>query len=167
MGYQFNESTNEGTQQIIDAMFLKSLGMKEDDARYETALYLVYGDHKTMARMLSTKTLHQSQESTPFNQYKWLVAIGALFHLQMNLAHLLLMTHFGSDKPKARLDKSHLREHAKFWNRTKIRPSKFDFHAAEELIIHSYKARIAAMFWIIIRRRDAGFKCLQESSFTQ
>lgn len=41
-GYKFDESTNEGTQQILDTMFLRSLGIKEEDPRFESALYLVY-----------------------------------------------------------------------------------------------------------------------------
>lgn len=163
-GYKFNKSTNEGTQQIINAMFLNSLGIKEDP-HFRSALYLVYGDHKTVARMLSTRYLHESQETNAFAQYKWLVPVAALFHLQMNLVHLLLMTHFGSEKPSANLDNSHLCQNAEFWNRTKIRPGKFDFHAAEELIIHSYKARVVAMVWIIVRRQDATMRAIHSNRY--
>lgn len=33
---------------------------KKKDPRFESALYLVYGDHKTVTRMLSTRYLHES-----------------------------------------------------------------------------------------------------------
>ena len=35
-GYEFDESTNEGTRQILNAMFLRSLGIKEEDPRFES-----------------------------------------------------------------------------------------------------------------------------------
>ena len=91
--------------------------------------------------IMDIEKLHESQETDASAQYKWLVPVAALFHLQMNLVHLLFLTPFGSEKPAARLDHSHLRHNVEFWNCTKIRPGKFDLHAAEELIIHSYKAR--------------------------
>jgi hypothetical protein len=34
-----------------------------------------------------------------------------------------------------------------FWDRKKISRTKSKFHALEELVIHSYKARIVALFW--------------------
>lgn len=52
------------------------------------------------------------------------------------------MTHFGSKNLLAKLDNSHLCQYAEFWNCTKIRPGKFNFHTPEELIIHSYKTRV-------------------------
>lgn len=95
---------------------------------------------------------HEAQETTPFDQWKWLVLVAALFYLQMDLVHLLLVNRYGSENLDARLDRSQLRQHAEFCNCTKIRPRKFDFHAAE-LIIHSYKACMIAMFWIIVRKQ--------------
>lgn len=82
----------------------------------------------------------------------------------MNLVHLLFMTHFGFKKPAAKLDHSHLCHNAEFWNCTKIRLGKFDFHAAEELIIHSYKARVVATVWIIVSRKDTIMGAIQSNS---
>ena len=95
-------------------MFLTLLGIKKDNSCFETALYLVYDDHKTVAHMLNIRYLHEFQQKDTFIQYKWLVPVVALFHLQMNLVHLLLMNHFGSEKPSAKLDHSHLCQNAKF-----------------------------------------------------
>lgn len=144
-GYKFNKSTNKRMQQIFNAMFLTLLAIKKNDPCFETALYLVYNDHKMVACMLNTRYLHESQETGTFIQYKWLVPVAALFHLQMNLVHLLLMTYFGSEKPSAKLDHSHLCQNPEFWNCTKIRPGKFNFHVAEKLVIHSYKSHVVAM----------------------
>ena len=81
-----------------------------------------------------------------------------------NLVYLLLMTHFGSEKLLAKLDHSHLCQNAEFWNYTKIRPGKFNFHAVKELVIHSYKAHVIAMIWIIVRRKNATMGVTQSKS---
>lgn len=65
-GYKFDKSTNKGMQQILNAMFSRSLGIKEEDPRFESALFLVYADYNTVTRMLSTKILHESQKTSIF-----------------------------------------------------------------------------------------------------
>ena len=64
---------------------------------------------------------------------------------------MLLNNHYGSTKVK-NSTRSNLRNHAEFWGRKKCRPEGWDFHATEELILQSCKARIAATLWSFVER---------------
>jgi hypothetical protein len=47
-------------------------------------------------------------------------------------------------------DPSTLHHAANFWRRKKIKKEKADFFALEELIIHSFKARVVAAYWSLL-----------------
>lgn len=138
-----NESTNEGTQAIINHLFPELLGIPQDSSYYTDQLALIVGGHKTWARILSTMFQHQVQETSVYERYGWILPIGALFHLQLNMIDMLLNNHYGSTKVKTST-RSNLRHHAEFWGRKKCRPEGWDFHATEELILQSFKARVVA-----------------------
>lgn len=74
----------------------------------------------------------------PVDSLNWVLPIPALFHLKMNFLYMLSKCHFGgSDK-----DQSSLHDAINFWARKKISRTKSEFFALEEVIIHSFQARI-------------------------
>lgn len=149
-----NESTNEGTQAIIDRLFPELLDIRKDNPYYAEKLALSVGDHKTWARLMSTMFQHQAQETSVYDRYGWYLPVGALFHLQLNMIDMLLNNHYGSTKMKTST-RSNLRNHAEYWDRKKVRPEKWDFHATEELILQSYKARVIATLWSFVEENES------------
>ena len=149
LGLMINESTNEGTQAIINRLYPELLGIPKESLYYTNQLALIVGDHKTWARILSTMFQHQVQESSVYEQYGWILPIGALFHLQLNMIDMLLNNHYGSTKVKDSA-RSNLRNHVEFWGQKKCRPKGWDFYATEELILQSHKARIVATLWNVV-----------------
>ena len=149
-----NESTNEGTQAIINRLYPELLGIPKESLYYTNQLALIVGDHKTWARILSTMFQHQVQESSVYEQYGWILPIGALFHLQLNMIDMLLNNHYGSTKVKDSAQ-SNLKNYAKFWGRKKCRSEGWDFHATKELIFQSHKARMVAMLWSFVESGES------------
>ena len=88
-----------------------------------------------------------------YKRYGWILPIGALFHLQLNMVDMLLNNHHGSTKVKTST-RSNLSNHAEFWGRKKCRPKGWDFHATKELILQSCKARIVATLWSFVEREE-------------
>ncbi|KAF5134279.1 hypothetical protein E5D57_004912 [Metarhizium anisopliae] len=77
--------------------------------------------------------------------------VPALFHLRMNYLYMLSRTHFGAAGDGS---KATLYDTMNFWIRKGIQAKKADFYALEQLIIHSFQARICALMWS--RLRDLG-----------
>jgi len=64
----------------------------------------------------------------------------------MNYLYMLSNRHYGgmgADPPT-------LHHAANIWRRKKIKKEKVDFFALEELIIHSFKARVVAAYWSLL-----------------
>jgi hypothetical protein len=61
----------------------------------------------------------------------------------MNLVFMMTKVHFGGEDR----DQSSIYDAMNYWHRKKISKLKSDFFALEELIIHSFQARIAAILW--------------------
>ncbi|KAJ5557875.1 hypothetical protein N7513_003461 [Penicillium frequentans] len=53
-------------------------------------------------------------------------------------------------------DLSTLHDAANFWRRKKISKAKSDFFALEELVIHSFEARVAAVYWSLLSNTGLG-----------
>jgi hypothetical protein len=70
-----------------------------------------------------------------------MLPIPVLFHLKMNLLKLILQTHFGGQST----DQSSLYYAINFWARKRIARKRAEFHTLEELIIHSFRARIVGL----------------------
>jgi hypothetical protein len=64
---------------------------------------------------------------------------------------MISRAHFGGQDK----DQSLLYNAMNFWGRKRISRTKSEFHALEELVIHSYKARIVAFFWRHMEHRSA------------
>jgi len=81
--------------------------------------------------------------------------IPGFFHLKMNLLYSLGKSHRGDDDSSSN-SYSTLSAHIQALHRKNIPPGKAPFHHMEELIIHSFKARIVALFLLYIKERTKG-----------
>jgi len=135
-----DESSNAGNLAILENIFKGQYRLP--DCTFEKRLFLVYGDQKTIQRLRTIKRRRRESEK-PFDCLQWILPVPALFHLKMNLLYMISKAHFGGQDK----DQSSLYDAMNFWGRKRISRTKSEFHALEELIIHSYKARIVAFFW--------------------
>ena len=144
-----DESTTSNNIQIIEDIYKRQCGIKEDDPAYNVMLRLIYGDLKTWARIQSAKILRRGISEQPFDRFDWLLPGMGLWHLRLNMLQLIHRIHWGGAGPA---DPSTLQYAADRWDRSRVvQPN--DFQALEELVIHSYQARITGI-WIRLLRRE-------------
>ena len=136
----YDESSNAGNLAILENIFRGQYHLP--DSIFQKRLYLVYGDQKTIRRLRTIKRRRRESEM-PFDRLQWILPVPALFHLKMNLLYMISKAHFGGQDR----DQSSLYDAMNFWGRKRITRTKSEFHALEELVIHSYKARIVAFYW--------------------
>lgn len=144
-----DESSNTGNLAVLENIFRNQYGLAEQ--RFEKALFLIYGDQKTVQRIRTIKR-RRRDSIRAYDSLKWALPVPALFHLKMNLLFMLLKCHFGGEDR----DQSTLYDAMNFWNRKKISKAKADFFALEELVIHSFQARIVAIMWHKLSRTGLG-----------
>ena len=77
-----NESTNEGNIAILHNIFESQFYMAPDDPSWATTIRLVYGNMKTVARMLSVIGIRSDPNTKrPFDRLQWLLPGIGLWHL--------------------------------------------------------------------------------------
>jgi len=150
-----DESTNSGNLAVLHDIFSKQYRLDENSELYSTRLFLIYGDQKTVQRIRSCK--HVRRRSTrAYDSLQWALPVAGLFHLKMNYLYMLSNCHYGGMGG----DPSTLYHAANFWRRKKIKKEKADFFALEELIIHSFKARVIAAYWSLLSETGLGESAL-------
>jgi len=144
-----DESTNAGNIQILSNIFQHQYGLP--DSLFERILLLIYGDQKTVQRIRSIKQRREEAER-PYDRLQWALPVPALFHLRMNYLYMISRLHFGGPDR----DQSTLHDAMNFWTRKKISKSKADFYALEQLIIHSFQARVCALLMNMLSQSGQG-----------
>lgn len=141
-----DESTNTNNLYILDDIYQQQFALDRDTCPQN--IRLIYGDLKTVKRILAVKTIRRSTAQHPYDQYDWLIPGLGLWHLRLNLLQMLHRIHWGGPNLT---DPTTLQFAADRWHRHRVvQPN--DFQALEDLIIHSYQARICG-FWLIIAQR--------------
>jgi hypothetical protein len=144
-----DESSNAGNILILENIFQYQYQLP--DSAFEQRLFLIYGDQKTTQRIRSIKQRREEAER-PYDRLKWALPVPAFFHLRMNYLYMVSRVHFGGPGS----DQSTLYDAMNFWTRKKISKSNADFYALEQLIIHSFQARVCALLWNILARSGKG-----------
>jgi hypothetical protein len=118
-------------------MLKHQFGLKEDDARFAERLRVVYGDQLTAARMHTYKTERLPQYGDPYGRSAWLLPVFGLWHLKYNYLHW-----GGGDNDDDESSLWHAHHH---WHENApMNPTKFK--QLESLVIHTWKAKIVAIF---------------------
>jgi hypothetical protein len=146
-----DESSNAGNIQILENIFQHQYHLPE--SAFEQRLFLIYGDQKTTQRIRSIKQRREEAER-PYDRLQWALPVPALFHLRMNYLYMISRLHFGGPHG----DQSTLYDAMNFWTRKKISKSKADFYALEQLIIHSFQARVCALLWCKLAQSGHDFE---------
>jgi len=135
-----DESTNAGNIMVLENIFRQQYRLP--DSAFEQGLFLIYGDQKTTQRIRMIKR-RRERARQPYDTLKWALPVPALSHLQMNYLYMMLRVHFGGQGG----DPSTLYDAMNFWTRKGISKSNSDFYALEQLVIHSFHARVCALLW--------------------
>ena len=137
----YDEGSTSGHYGVIDSIFKDQL--KSDPAMYSRGLILSYGDQAT-AQLLRTIKREQQEASQDYDRREWILPVAALFHLRMNFLFMVQRSHMNAavlDSP------SSLFHNMNFWERKQIPLTKAPFHHLEELVLHSFDARVLGLLY--------------------
>lgn len=146
----YNEGTIEGTYGVHKDIWQRKFGLKEDDAAgdFATRLWLACGDNLSGSNSRAVQR-DQMRASQAYDRRKWMLTIPGLFHVQMNLLHTIVRTHW---KPQDRLfSKATLIHDVGYWNRSGISQDNAKFHLVEPLIRQGFAARVLALWYEALR----------------
>jgi uncharacterized protein DUF6589 len=135
-----DESTNSGNIAILENIFVRQYELPPSS--FSDSLKPVFGDQKTVARLRSVKA-RRKEESDPYNSFRWVLPIPALFHLKMNLIALIHKTFFQEENHRG--EAWSLAYSRDSLNRKKIGSKGSNFFDQEEFIIHNFQARVLAV----------------------
>ena len=151
-----NEGTNVGTVAILDNYEEVQCGHSPESQRWSSDLTLWHGDVKTILRLRSVQDMRMLTAERPYDQKVWVMPVLGLWHLRYNFLKLIHKIHWGGSQP---LDSSCLQYAADAWNRTNVNTPN-DFQKLEELLLHSYQARVLGLLLakagrLLTRREEA------------
>lgn len=141
-----NEGTIQGTYQVIDKIFTGQLRL-DPAVNFNSHLYLVYGDQKTVSLIQSVKRERQYCGNI-YGQYRWLLPIPGLFHWRTNFIDMIYDVYGGSEPRLASIETTllHNQQYMGY-----VQGHKSPFHHKEEVATRAFDARITAMFYGRIR----------------
>ncbi|KAG0344942.1 hypothetical protein BGZ54_005709, partial [Gamsiella multidivaricata] len=156
---KINQSTAAGNIGILETVMRDTLRSPGERFNDHTRI-IVAGDQLTVFRIVSLQEL-RAADTTNLNQMQWAVPVMQLFHLQMVLCSTILRTHYGfvsTPGPLAYI--------ISMLGRKRLRQDTSNFHAADELIRHTFDA-MARRLWEVEFQLDVDnvdmYKCGLES----
>lgn len=138
-----DESSTANNILILENFFRDQFRMTEANEQFTNNLRLIYGDLKTVKRMHSVKHIREATATQSFDTFKWVMPGLGLWHLRYNMLQLIHKVHWGKPSP---IDQTTLQYAADHLDRSQVVEPK-NFEALEDLILHSYYARVAALIY--------------------
>ncbi|KAF9980256.1 hypothetical protein BGZ65_005350 [Modicella reniformis] len=142
-----DQSSVEGNLQILYHVMKHQLKLEPEWFEDDTAV-LVVGDHMTVSRLRSIMELRE-QDIPHFENMEWVVPVMQLFHLQMAFSNLIIRHYHGSVKTPGSIAYN-----VAMLNRKHILGDKPDFHAARELIQHTFDAMVITAWEDVLGTAD-------------
>ncbi|KAF1810006.1 hypothetical protein P152DRAFT_475367 [Eremomyces bilateralis CBS 781.70] len=137
----FNEGTLDGSYEVIESIYKRQFQL--DSKEFDNRLFLAFGDQKTSSLIRSMQA-EQVDASISYDRKDWLIGVAALFHLRMNFLWLMQKTHYGNMEQQ---DASTLYHNINFWGRKNIPADRAAFQVLEELVLHSFDARVIGLLY--------------------
>src|SRR6266850_4196628 len=117
---------------------------------------------------METRRLHQLYEASKMRGgrlqvlmtfIEWILPLSSFFHLRQTFLWMVQKQHFGGeavskDDCERRDTPSALYHNMNFWNRKDISIHNAPLHLLEELVLHSFEARIIALLYVQLQKRD-------------
>jgi hypothetical protein len=141
-----NEGITDGNIDVHEQIWVKQLKISPDSPVYAERLFPIYGDQKTTHLCRAAQLLREG-ESDLFDSRRWLLPISAIFHWRQNRLWAIQKAYSGTINSQCQ---STLAFHMNFWKVLKVPLQKAPFHHLEELVLHSWDARIIAMLYRIL-----------------
>lgn len=136
------EASISETYKVLDDIFLHQMNLQRTDKAFEERLFLIYGDQKT-AKLIRSCQGERTESISAYDSLRWALPIPALWHLKLNYLYMVIRYHYGG-KQSAQ-EYSTLYTHMNHLGRRNIPAERAPFHHMEELILHSFDARIIAL----------------------
>jgi hypothetical protein len=148
-----NSGSVEGTYQTHDHLFGSELNWdieNSNDANsvFRQHLQLVCGDQKTVENIQFTK-IDQEDSHDAYCTRRWLLPIPGLFHVQMNLAGVLLRenwTHTEVVDSQELMTRHALLPDIQYLGYKGLSPERAPWHVLDNLITVSFNARVMAVW---------------------
>ena len=155
-GIPADEGTIEGTYQVHDSIFLEQLGLSASDLPnqaddFHERLFLVHGDQLTAHRIRAVQR-EQEQASRTYDRRRWIHAVPAWFHVQMNLLNTIVRTHW-APLIRQESDIHCVSGDITRWGRSQTSRDNVKYHLLEPIVAQGFTARVVALFYASMRRQ--------------
>ena len=138
-----NEGTISGTYGVIDTVFEEQLECDREKA-FDSQLYLVYGDQKTVSLIHSVQKERQGA-TLQYDQYNWLLPVPGLFHWRTNYMDMIHDTYSGSEHAAVESTLYHNKNYLGC-----VQGHNSPFHHKEEVATRAFDARVTALFYHLL-----------------
>ena len=142
-----SEASINGNYRVMENIFLDQLQYNRETA-FNDRLFLIYGDQKT-AKLIRSCKEERVEAECAYDSHKWVLPIPGLWHVRLNFLYMVMRTFYGGEEAAQQF--SALYTHINHLGRRNIPREKAPFHYMEELILHSFDARVVALFLLHIR----------------
>lgn len=129
------------------------MGIEKDDDRWNNWLMIWWGDQKTEIQMLGMQA-NSIRMDWAYDRYQHIFPSLALWHLRFNYLKMVWELFYSGGSPNER---STLQWAANHWHRNKT-TCFTDFPLLEDLIIHSYRARVITILKAWIQEQEPSLK---------
>jgi hypothetical protein len=154
-GITADEGTIEGTYRVHDDIYLRQLQLTaaarpEQPDDFTHRLYLVHGDQLTTQRIRAVQQ-EQVRATRAYDRRQWLCGIPSWFHIEMNLLHTIIRTHWAPALPNQSTVHC-VSSDATRWNRSQQSRDNVKYHLMEPIITQGFTSRIVALFYAALER---------------
>jgi hypothetical protein len=142
-----DQSSIEGNLEIIQTIMKSTLKLNED-AFTDDLTIIMAGDQLTVSRIRSVQYFRKG-DITPYHRLRWAVPVMQLFHLQMLLCFTILRTYRGQVSTPGSLA-----YFIDMLRRKRLGKDSTDYHAADELLKHTFDAMIRRVWQVELGTDD-------------
>ncbi|KAF9148167.1 hypothetical protein BGX20_006430, partial [Mortierella sp. AD010] len=128
---RIDESTVEGNRDVLETVMEKVLDLPKE--WFNGKQMIVAGDQMTVARLRTLKYQRRSDVS-PYARLEWMEPLIQLFHIQMLYSSTIINNYYGDSMAPGSFG-----FYISLLKRKRVGPVKQDFHAADELLRHSFE----------------------------
>ncbi|ORZ06532.1 hypothetical protein BCR41DRAFT_296188, partial [Lobosporangium transversale] len=141
---EIDQATISGNIEVLEKTMRDVLQLPEEWFNDYTKI-IVAGDQLTISRIISLQEL-RAADTTSFSRMQWALPLIQLFHLQMVLCGTILRTHYGSFSSPGSLGFI-----ISMLERKRLGMDTSNFHAADELIRHTFDAMVRRLWEVEFR----------------
>ncbi|KAG0343124.1 hypothetical protein BG005_002546 [Podila minutissima] len=142
-----DQATVVGNLEVLNTVMEKTLRLRQEWFDADRKI-LVAGDQLTVSRV-SRAMDYKAIDISPYHRLQYALPMLQLFHLQMTFCGLILQTHWGSARQTGSLQFNKL-----LLKRKRVSLTDFDYHAADELLRHTFDAMVKRIWEVALENID-------------